>query len=221
MGKNWWKFLCIAIFLFVSILGLIGDVPPQPILHETIRNLYFHVSIWFGMIVLMLVSLIYSVRSLASNNLEFDLKARSFAEVGFFFSILGLTTGMLWAKFTWGAYWTNDVKLNGTAVAVLIYLAYFVLRSSIEDAKKRSKLASVYNIFAFTMLIVFVGVLPRVTDSLHPGNGGNPGFGTYDLNNQMRLVFYPAVLGWILLGCWLSQIKVRMQKIEWKLWERE
>ena len=197
MKLSWWKYACIAIFIYVVILGLLGEVPPQPIINESIRNLYFHVSIWFAMIVLMLVSLVHSVRALKNPSSDADLKANMFAQIGFFLSILGLTTGMLWAKYTWGAFWTNDVKLNGTAVSILIYLAYFVLRSAIEQPRKKAKLAAVYNIFAFTMLIVFVGVLPRITDSLHPGNGGNPGFGTYDLNNQMRLEFYPAVIGWI------------------------
>ena len=58
---------------------------------------------------------------------------------------------------------------------------------------------AIYNIIAFVMMIVFIGVLPRMTDSLHPGNGGNPAFGNYDLDSNMRMVFYPAVIGWILM----------------------
>jgi heme exporter protein C len=64
------------------------------------------------------------------------------------------------------------------------------------------------------MMIVFIGILPRMTDSLHPGNGGNPAFGNYDLDSNMRLVFYPAVLGWILLGIWISQLRFRIKSIE-------
>jgi heme exporter protein C len=63
------------------------------------------------------------------------------------------------------------------------------------------------------MMIVFIMVLPRMTDSLHPGNGGNPGFSTYDLDNKMRLVFYPAVLGWILFSAWILNIRVRIKKL--------
>ena len=104
----------------------------------------------------------------------------SLAEMGMFFSFMGLFTGMVWAKFTWGAWWTNDPKLNGTAITILIYLAYFVLRNSMDDARKKARISAVYNIFAFVMMIVFIGILPRMTDSLHPGNGGNPGFNSYD-----------------------------------------
>jgi heme exporter protein C len=62
-------------------------------------------------------------------------------------------------------------------------------------------------------MIVFIGILPRMTDSLHPGNGGNPAFGSYDLDNGMRLVFYPAVIGWILMGWWIATLRVRLDRL--------
>ncbi len=117
----------------------------------------------------------------------------------------------MWAKFTWGTWWTfQDPKLNGVAIAVLIYLAYFILRSSIDDELKRARIAAVYNIFAFVMMFVFIMILPRLTDSLHPGNGNNPAFGKYDLDNHMRMVFYPAVIGCILLSLWILDVKKRL-----------
>jgi heme exporter protein C len=66
------------------------------------------------------------------------------------------------------------------------------------------------------MLIVFLMILPRLNDSLHPGNGGNPGFNKYDLDSTMRMVFYPAVIGWILLGVWLMTLKIRIEKLKRK-----
>jgi heme exporter protein C len=193
-----------------------APVPRLFILNETIRNLYFHVPMWFTMVALMGVSLGYSIGSLRKPGiaaLESDRKARLAAEVALVFASLGLFTGMIWARFTWGAYWTNDPKLNGTAVAMLIYLAYFVLRSSVEDPEKRARLAGTYNVFAFVLMIVFIGVLPRLTDSLHPGNGGNPAFGSYDLDNGMRGVFYPAVLGWIGIGMWIVELRDRLARL--------
>ena len=100
---------------------------------------------------------------------------------------------------------------------MLIYLAYIVLRGSLEDEQKRARISGVYNIFAFVLLLVFIGILPRMTDSLHPGNGGNPGFNNYDLDNNMKLVFYPAVIGWILLGWWIASIRIRISKVTQKL----
>ncbi|MEX2379126.1 MAG: cytochrome c biogenesis protein [Vicingaceae bacterium] len=218
--RNWWKALAIILLVYSLIGGLLIDVPRQVILYESIRNLYFHVPMWFSMITLFFISMIYSIKNLSSSNLEDDRKAIQMVNVGIIFGILGTITGSIWAKFTWGAFWTNDVKLNGSAITMLIYLAYVILRGSMDDEQKRARISAVYNIFAFVLLLVFIGILPRMTDSLHPGNGGNPGFNNYDLDNNMKLVFYPAVLGWILLGLWLSNIRIRMANLKEKLINR-
>lgn len=218
--RNWWKALAIILLVYSLIGGLLIEVPRQVILYESIRNLYFHVPMWFSMITLFFISMIYSIKNLSSSSLEDDRKAIQMVNVGIVFGILGTITGSIWAKFTWGAFWTNDVKLNGSAITMLIYLAYIILRGSMDDEQKRARISAVYNIFAFVLLLVFIGILPRMTDSLHPGNGGNPGFNNYDLDNNMKLVFYPAVLGWILFGLWVSNIRIRMANLKEKIINR-
>lgn len=217
MKWTWWKIASMVLVIYVLIAGLLGEVPRLPILNETIRNLYFHVTMWFSMILLYLLSLIYSIRYLSTNDIQHDDWAVEGAISGLVLGSLGLVTGMLWARFTWGAYWVNDPKLNGAAIAMLIYLAYFILRQSFDDERKRARLSAVYNIFAFIFMIVFIGILPRLTDSLHPGNGGNPAFSQYDLNSDMRKVFYPAVIGWALVGYWIVSIRLRIRRMERKL----
>jgi heme exporter protein C len=197
---------------------MLGPVPKLDILNETIRNVYYHVPIWFAMLFLMTVSLVYALLYLSNSHTKYDQLSMSAAQVGFFFSIPGLLTGSLWAKFTWGTFWTfQDPKLNGVAIGMLIYLAYFILRNSLTDDLKKARISAVYNVFAYVMLIVFVMVLPRLTDSLHPGNGGNPAFGKYDLDSNMRMVFYPAVIGWILFGYWMMNIRSRIALLNIKL----
>ena len=188
------------------------NIPFQNILYETIRNLNFHVTMWFTTMALFLISLIFSIRTLSNGVFLDDAKARIAVELGLFFTALGLITGALWAKNTWGAWWVNDPKLNGAAVSALIYLAYIVLRRSVPDIEKRQRLAAVYNIFAFVMFLVFIQILPRFTDSLHPGNGGNPAFSGYDLDSNLRAIFYPATAGFVLLGIWIWELQVRRQK---------
>jgi heme exporter protein C len=197
------------------VWGMVNQVPRLDILNETIRNVYYHVPVWFAMLFMMTISLIQSILSLAKNDLKNDTRAYNAAVVGFFFSIPGLLTGSMWAKYTWGTWWTfQDPKLNGVAISILIYLAYFILRSSVDDESKRARISAVYNVFAFVMMNVFIMVLPRLTDSLHPGNGGNPAFAKYDLDDNMRLVFYPAVIGWILFSFWLFDIRNRISFIK-------
>jgi len=159
------------------------------------------------------MSSLNAYKFIANGDKNFDVKSYNYANVGVYFGVLGLITGMFWAKYTWGTYWTNDPKLNGSAIGLLIYFSYFVLRSSIKDESKKGKISSVYNVFAFAMLIPLIFILPRLTDSLHPGNGGNPGFNVYDLDSQLRIVFYPAVVGFILLGIWITDIKLKLSKL--------
>lgn len=214
MRISWWKIICIALLFYTLLAGFLGEVPRRFILNESIRNLYFHVPMWFGMIFLLLASCIASIVYLKSGETSTDHFAVQSANSGIVFGILGLTTGMLWAKYTWGSYWSGDPKQNASAIGMLIYFAYFVLRGSIEDPQKKARIAAVYNIFAFAMLIPLLFVLPRLTDSLHPGNGGNPGFNAYDLDSNMRKVFYPAIIGWTLLGFWITDIRTRTAKIQ-------
>lgn len=214
--KNWWKITTAILILYSFIGGLVLEVPRLPILNETIRNLYYHVPLWFGMIVVLFISMINAIKFLRTAKIGYDQKSIAYTNTGILFGIMGVVTGSIWAKFTWGAFWTSDPKLNSAAIGLLIYLAYLVLRSSFSDETQRAKVSAVYNILAFMIFLPLIFVLPRLTDSLHPGNGGNPGFNAYDLDNQMRLVFYPAVLGIILLGVWISQIQSKIFKIIYK-----
>ncbi len=212
--KNWIKVIAAILLVYVHIAGLLMDVPRLAILNETIRALYFHVPMWFGMVLLYMLSVYYAVRYLRNPRLEDDMKSVAFAHTGTAFGVLGIVTGMLWANYTWGSPWHGDPKQNGAAIALLVYLAYFVLRGSLDNEEQRARLSAVYNIFAFAAMIPLLFIIPRLTDSMHPGNGGNPGFNAYDLDSRMRLIFYPAVIAWFLIGYWIATLRVRVNKLE-------
>lgn len=214
---NWWKILGILLIVYSIIAGLLIDVPDLPIIRQSIRNLFFHVVMWFTMMTLFGTSLVRSLRFLSSFELKHDIVALQAVNVGLFFGMLGIITGMEWANFTWGTPWTNDPQLNGAAITILGYFAYLVLRRSIDEDSKRARIAAVYNIFAFVMLIVFIGILPKLAQgSLHPGKGGSPMTVT-NLDSTMRMVFYPAIAGWILIGFWLTNLRVRLMKVKMHL----
>jgi len=101
----------------------------------------------------------------------------------------------------------------------LIYGAYFVLRGSFNDMDKKARISAVYNIFAFAMLFPSIWIIPRLVGSLHPGapgsDTGNPALNAQkDLDATMRMVFYPAVIGWTLVGVWLANLRIRIQLIK-------
>ncbi len=220
MNKWWWKIACILLLVYTIIGGLLFEVPRVRILNETIRNLYFHVCMWFSMMILFTISVVHAVKYLRSGQLKFDILSRQYAVVGIVFGLLGYGTGMIWASYTWvdpnndasasfGAI-AREPKLIGAAIALLIYFAYLVLRDSVSDLDKKARVSAVYNIFAFALLFPSIWIIPRLLPSLHPGGDGNPALNYKDIDARMRLVFYPAVLGWTLLGVWIATLKVRM-----------
>jgi heme exporter protein C len=219
--RNWWKVLAVVLVLYTVVAGLLMPVPRLDIVNESIRNLYFHVPMWFGMTIILTTSVVYSIRYLRTPTARLDTLAHESAKTGIVMGMLGLATGSMWARYTWGAWWTSDPRLNGAAIAMLIYGAYIVLRSSFTDEQQRARISAVYNIFAFAAAIPLLFVLPRLTDSLHPGAGGNPGFSNYDLDSNMRMVFYPAVIGWTLIGFWITQVSSRLEFLKQKMYEKQ
>ncbi|MDE3248997.1 MAG: ABC transporter permease [Bacteroidota bacterium] len=221
MRKSWWKILCAVILLYTVSCGLLFDVPAREILHETIRNLFFHVCMWMAMMVLLSASVYYSIRYLRTQQLRDDIYAVNYAKVGLLLGILGYATGAVWAKYTWTEFADmsqifTEPKLTGTAIALLIYFAYLVLRGSLNDIDKKARISAVYNIFAYAMLFPSIWILPRLMESLHPGRGGNPALNFNDLDSRLRIVFWPAIIGWTLLGVWITTLKIRIDLLKEK-----
>jgi heme exporter protein C len=211
--RFWWKILACFLLLYTCVYGFFVKVPKlDDRMKETIRNMFFHVPMWFGMMILLLVSLIYAIKYLKNPSIKNDAYSTAFAATGILYGVLGLITGAIWANYQWGMPWSGDPKQNGAAIAMLIYMAYFVLRGSMNDEDKKARISAVYNIFAFFMLFPTLWILPRLTESLHPGgegSEGNPGLNGKDMDANMRTVFYPAVIGWTLLGVWISTLRYR------------
>ncbi len=220
LRAKWWKVLSFVLLLYTCTYGFLVKVPKlDDRMKESIRNFFFHVPMWFGMMILLFVSLVYAVKYLRSGDLIHDVYSYAYASMGLVFGTLGIITGAIWANYQWGSPWVGDPKQNGAAIALLIYFAYFVLRGSLLDTEKRARLSAVYNIFSFFMLFPTLWILPRLTESLHPGgqgSEGNPGVNGKDMTASMRTVFYPAVIGWTLLGVWISTIRIRIQILQLK-----
>lgn len=228
MRKSWWKIVCVVLLVYAIVGGLLLPVPALRQLQETIRNLYYHVCMWFAMMILFTTSVVYSIKHLRTLNYKYDIYAREFAAVGLVLGLLGYATGAIWASYTWAdpnnpAYASfgsivREPKLIGAAMAILIYFAYFVLRSSITDIDKRARVSAVYNVFAYAMLFPSIWIVPRLLPSLHPGQEGNPALNFNDIDARMRMVFYPAVVGWTLIGVWISTLKIRLTIFKEKNW---
>lgn len=212
-----------TVFLWLTavvVAGFLVNIPRINILEHTARNLYFHVPMWFTMMAAVGVSGYHSFRLLQTGSLISDIRAMQAARVGAWFGILGLLTGIVWSKFTWyvgtDVWWNFDPRQTMASLQLLIYGSYFVLRSALEDPDRRAKIAAVYNLFAVTTTPFLLYVIPRQLESLHPGAEGNPAFSDFT-EPVMRLIFYPAIIGFIGLFWVLYTQRVRISWIKYRV----
>ena len=107
MRVYWWKILSILLLVYTFTAGFMIRVPDIGNLQQTIRNFFFHVPMWFSQLVLITVSLVYSIKYLRKPDPVYDMYAAEFARTGTVLGCLGLITGAIWATYTWGAGWRN------------------------------------------------------------------------------------------------------------------
>jgi heme exporter protein C len=123
--------------------------PREVTMGDVQRIFYFHVaSAWVGFFAFS-VTCLGSVAYLARGERRWDILALSSAEIGTACIAMTVVTGALWAKPVWGTYWTWEPRLTISAVQLLIYVAYGMLRASVEGPERRARFAAVYGIAAF------------------------------------------------------------------------
>jgi heme exporter protein C len=151
--------------------------------------------------------------------MEYDLKATASAEIGTIFTILATVTGMIWAKLNWGSFWNWDPRETSIFILLLIYGAYFALRSALENEELKARLSSVYSIIAFITVPFFVFILPRLLTGLHPGssndNSSGPVVSTQanTLNFLQQITFSLGFTSISLIFFWMLNIRYRMKKL--------
>jgi len=189
------------------------EFPIIPGLEDKARILFFHVPMSWTAVVAFVVSMIYAIKYLAKKNLEDDVKSVSSAGLGFVFCILATVTGSIWAKFNWGSFWNWDPRQTSIFVLLLIYGAYFALRSALDSEEKRATLSSVYAIIAGVTVPFFIFIMPRIVDSLHPEPIVNTQ-GKIHMNTTMLVVFLGSLTGFTALYFWLLKMRARLGKLE-------
>jgi len=206
LDRDWWKIL-LGFWLVLVIIGAFLYAPPAKGLGETARIIFFHVpSAWIATLAFM-ISAISSIRYLRRQDMDFDIWASSAAQIGLIFSILATVTGSIWANKIWHSYWNWDPRETSIFILLLIYAAYFALRSAIEVEEQKARLSAVYSIVAFVTVPFFIFIIPRVYQSLHPDPLINPE-GQIKMDGRMQLVFFSSLAGFTVLFYWILRLKV-------------
>jgi heme exporter protein C len=225
------KYLSIALITFVILAGIAIPIVPQPHgwlefpvipgLEDKARNILFHVPMAWTSVLAFLFSLFYGLRYLRTKDFEYDMKSVASAGLGLMFCILATVTGSIWAKFNWGSFWNWDPRETSIFILLLIYGAYFALRSALGSDEVRARLSAVYSILAGLTAPFFIFIMPRIVGGLHPGAKGDTGGSTpvaqLHMPPNMRVVFFAGIIGFSLLFIWLLNVRVRVAYIEHQL----
>lgn len=161
--------LILGLWMAGVIIAMFAFIPQYEGLGEAGRIVIIHVPTAWVTSVAFTVSGVFSALYLLRRRPAHDAYAVAAAEVGFLFCILATVTGAIFAQIAWGVFWNWDPRETSILVLLLIYAAYFALRSAIDDDTRRRRLASAYNLFALVTMPFLLFIAPRLADSsLHP-----------------------------------------------------
>jgi heme exporter protein C len=208
----------ITIFIIISaviICGIIVPIPYIPALGDKARVLYFHVPMSWIAVIAFFMSMWYSIKYLKTREPDYDIKSFSSASLGFLFCVLATATGSLWAMVNWGSFWNWDPRQTSIFILLMIYGAYFALRTAIDSDEQRAKLSSVYSILAAVTVPFFVFIMPRIVESLHPDPIINSQ-GKINMDTTMLIIFLTSLVGFTLLFLWCLNLKIRIERLNLK-----
>lgn len=151
--------------------------PVEKVMGMVQKIFYFHVSsAWIGFFAFF-ITFITSILYLITKKYTFDDIAAASAEIGLAFCTIVIVTGPLWAKPTWGKFWTWDPRLTSTLILWFIYVGYVMLRQFMDESDRRAKFSSAIGIIGFINVpIVFLSI-QWWNNTIHPnvvqkGGGG-------------------------------------------------
>jgi len=214
----WWKVILFLIMVWVIVAAFAYPAPQQQI-GDASRIFYFHVPQAWVAVLAFCFSLVGSVNYLKKRNLVDDDRARVAAELGTLFCILATVTGSIFAKVTWHSFWNWDPRETSIFILLLIYGAYFALRSAIDGPEKRARLAAVYAIFAFVTMPFLIFVVPRVLPSLHPSDSIVGESGKITMSGETAMIFFPSLAAFTILFIWIYRLGLRVSRRQRELVE--
>ena len=195
--------------------GAFFYAPAAAVLGEMSRIIYFHIpSAWVSVLAFLMCT-VYSVAYLRRRREMFDAAASFAAELGLLFCIIATVSGSIFAKSAWGSYWNWDPRETSIFVLLLIYGAYFALRSSVDDPARRGSLSAVYGVLAFITVPLLVFVVPRLpaVQSLHPDGPIISSGGSLDMDSKMFTVFMASLAGFTGIYAWAFNLRLRAWRI--------
>ncbi len=202
----WMAAVIVAAFLYAGDAR--GFVPGAA------QIMFFHVPIAMMTTISFWTSMVYALQYLRRRDPVADLKSVAAAELGLVYCLLATISGSIFARIMWNSFWNWDPRETSILVTLMLYGAYFGLRSAVDDEERRATLAAVYNVFAGVVMPFLIFVVPRIPalQSSHPENIWKSG----GMSTDYRVVLYSSLLGFLGMFVWMFQLRLRAGLLEAK-----
>jgi heme exporter protein C len=216
MNKKSWILTTLDVitilFLLLATWMVFFYAPMERVMGQVQRVFYFHVAAgWVGMLGFLVAAITGGI-FLATANRKWDIAEVASVEIGMVFALINVITGAIWARPIWNTWWTWDPRLTTATIMLLVYAAYLMLRSGIDDPSKRARFGAVYAIIGFISVpLTFFSA--RLFRTIHPiviGTNQPGATGQFDMSALMLQTFLFSLLAFTLIFVTLLWHRIRM-----------
>jgi heme exporter protein C len=210
----------VTIILLVIATGMVFFYAPEEAIMGLVQKVfYFHVSAgWVGMLG-FLVAAIAGIAYLRTGDHKWDRVGLASVEIGMVFAFINVVTGSIWARPIWNTWWTWDPRLTTATIMLLIYAAYLMLRSGMEDPDRRARFGAVYTIVGF-LSVPLTFFSARLFRTIHPvviGTNQPGSTGAFDMTPKMLQTFLFSLLTFSFIFASLLWHRVRLGGLQEKV----
>lgn len=183
----------LSILLFMGALAMVFLYAPLEVTMNYVQKIfYFHIAnAWVGMLG-FLVAAVAGIIYLVNHDLQWDILGVAAIEISLVFFLIAILSGSIWARPSWGTYWTWEPRLTTAAILEMVYIACLLLRQGIDDPDRRARFSAVYTLIgSISVPITFLSI--RLFRTIHPvliGSGSASAQGSFDLTSKMLVTLF-------------------------------
>jgi heme exporter protein C len=201
-----------AILLLGAAWMVFFFAPKEAVMGQVQRVFYFHVATgWVGMVA-FLAAAVAGVIYLIRPHTKYDVFAVASVEIGLVYSFINIASGSIWARPVWNTWWTWDPRLVTASIMELVFLAYLLLRQSVDDPERRARFGAIYAVLgSITVPLTYMSI--RIWRTIHPvviGSGDPTAQGSFDMTRPMVLTLLFSLLAFSVFGITLLWHRVRL-----------
>ncbi len=207
------------VLIVIATLMVFFYAPTEAVMGLVQKVFYFHVAnAWLGMLA-FITAVVAGVMYLTTKKSVWDLVGLSSLEIGLVFMLITVVTGSIWARPIWNTWWTWDPRLTTVTIMELVYAAYLMLRSGIEDPERRARFSAVYAIVgSISVPLTFFSI--RIFRTIHPvviGSNDPGAQGSFAMTPPMGLTFAIALVAYSVLFISLLWHRIRLGRLSEKV----